>query len=81
MINYALEESVPFILGYSGLWKKQVKEHDATTCEVQVKVFLHFYKPYLQMKVVLSSRQSIPLLSYKEAYIVMRGSHKYFSRP
>ena len=44
MIICALEESVPFVLGYSGLGKKQVKEHDATTCGRQVKVYLHFYK-------------------------------------
>lgn len=44
MIICELEESVPFVLGYSGLGKKQVKEHDATTCGRLVKVYLHFYK-------------------------------------
>ena len=44
MIICALEKSVPFVLGYSGLGKKRVKEHDATTCGRQVKVYLHFYK-------------------------------------
>ena len=44
MITCALEKSVPFVLGYSCLGKKRVKEHDATTCGRQVKVYLHFYK-------------------------------------
>ena len=44
MIICALEEAVPFVLGYSGLGKKQVKEHDGTTCGRQVKVYLPFYK-------------------------------------
>ena len=44
MIICALEESVPFVLRYSGLGKKQVKEHDTTMCGRQVKVYLQFYK-------------------------------------
>ena len=44
MVICALEESVPFVLGYSGLGKKQVKEYDGTTCGRQVKVYLHCYK-------------------------------------
>ena len=31
-------------LGVLALGKKRVKEHDATTCGRQVKVYLHFYK-------------------------------------
>ena len=70
MIICALGESVPFVLGYSGLGKKQVQEHDGTTCGRQVKVYLHFYKTLLQVIVVLSSRQSIHLVPYKEPYNV-----------
>ena len=44
MIICALEKSVPFVLCYSGLRKKRVKKHDATTCGRQIKVYLHFYK-------------------------------------
>ena len=44
MIICALEKSVPFVLGYSGLGKKRVKEHDVTTCGRQVKVYLQFYR-------------------------------------
>ena len=69
MIICTLKESVPFVLGYS-LEKKQVKGHDTTTCRRQVKFYLHFYKTQLQVIVVLSSRQSIPLVSYKEPYNV-----------
>ena len=70
MIICTLKESVPFVLSYSGLGKKQVKEHNATTCRRQLKFYLHFYKTQLQVIVVLSSRQSIPLASYKEPYNV-----------